>query len=72
MAKDPQPKPKPNREVPIRWRTDVADHDYAAAQAYLSLKLDEAAAAKAVNRLRQANPTSPRANDRLRMSLIHL
>jgi len=50
----------------IKWLDDVADHDYAAAQAYLSLKLDEAAAAKAVNRLRQANPTSRRANDILR------
>ena len=26
-------------ELPIKWEEDVADHDYAAAQAYLSLKL---------------------------------
>jgi hypothetical protein len=59
-------KQKAHSEVPIRWHTDVADHDYAAAQAYLSLKLDEAAAAKAVDQLRQAKLTSRRVNDILR------
>jgi hypothetical protein len=44
----------------------VATHDYAAAQNYLSLKLDEGAAAKAVDRLRKAELTSRRVNDILR------
>jgi hypothetical protein len=57
---------KARGEVRIRWRSDVADHDYAAAQAYLSLKLDEAAAANAVDQLRQTKLTSRRVNDILR------
>ncbi|HEX8977513.1 MAG TPA: hypothetical protein VF781_13465 [Solirubrobacteraceae bacterium] len=50
----------------IRWAGHVADHDYAAAAAYLSLKLDEDAVAKAVQRLRKAELTTRRANDILR------
>jgi hypothetical protein len=50
----------------IKWLDDVADHDYAAAEAYLSLKLDNEAARKAVNRLRKAPLTVRRANDILR------
>jgi hypothetical protein len=65
MAKDRASKSEPGR-VPIRWRADVADHDYAAAQAYLSLKLDDDAVRKAVKRLRKAELTSRRANDILR------
>jgi hypothetical protein len=56
--------------VAIRWRDDVADHDYAAAQAYLSLTLDDQKAAKAVDRLRKAELTKRRANDILRASRI--
>ncbi len=54
--------------VPIKWAAEVADHDYAAAQAYLSLKLGDDAVAKAVKRLRQAKLTKRRANDILRAS----
>jgi hypothetical protein len=50
----------------IKWLDDVADHDYDAAEAYLSLKLDSAAAHKAVERLRSAPLTTRRANDILR------
>lgn len=50
----------------IRWLDDVADHDYDAAEAYLSLKLDSAGVAKAVKRLRKAPLTKRRANDILR------
>jgi hypothetical protein len=50
----------------IKWRKDVADHDYAAAEAYLSLKLDQEAVAKVVKRLRKAPLTTRRANDILR------
>jgi hypothetical protein len=52
--------------VRIKWAAEVADHDYAAAQAYLSLKLGEEAVAKAVQRLRKASLTTRRANDILR------
>ena len=53
MAKDkPAPKPAPANEPGparrIRWLDDVADHDYRAAEAYLSLKLDAAAAGDVV------------------------
>jgi hypothetical protein len=53
-------------EVPIRWREDVAEHDYAAAESYLSIKLGTRAAEKAMARLRKAKLTSRRANDILR------
>ncbi len=52
--------------VHIKWAAEVADHDYAAAEAYLSLKLGEDAVANAVGRLRKAPLTSRRANDILR------
>jgi hypothetical protein len=50
----------------IKWLDDVADHDYDAAEAYLSLKLDEDAVRKIVKRLRHASVTTRRANDILR------
>jgi len=50
----------------IKWLDDVADHDYAAAEAYLSLKLDEDSVRKAVKRLRNAPLAMRRANDVLR------
>jgi hypothetical protein len=50
----------------IKWLDDVADHDYAAAEAYLSLKLDVESAGKVVKRLRKAPITQRRANDILR------
>ena len=52
--------------VHIKWADDVADHDYTAAEAYLSLKFDEHAVAKAVQRLREGKLTTRRANDILR------
>jgi hypothetical protein len=52
--------------VHIKWAADVADHDYAAAEAYLSLKLGEDAVAKAATRLRKAKLSTRRANDILR------
>ena len=50
----------------IRWLDDVAEHDYGAAEAYLSLKLDTEAVHKIVKRLRKAPVTRRRANDILR------
>jgi hypothetical protein len=57
-----------NGQVPIRWEDDVAEHDYAAAHAYLSLKLTVAETDKVVNRLRKAELITRRANDLLRAS----
>ena len=64
MAKESGPPAA--RTVQIKWAADVAEHDYAAAAAYLSLRLDDDAVAKAVNRLRKASLTTRRANDILR------
>jgi hypothetical protein len=50
----------------ISWRDEVAPHDYDAARAYLSLKLDEDDVEKAVKHLRRAPLTTRRANDILR------
>ena len=50
----------------IRWLDDVAPHDYEAAEAYLSLKLESDAVSKIVKRLRKASLTRRRANDILR------
>ncbi len=52
--------------VHIKWAAEVADHDYAAAEAYLSLKFSEDTVAKAIRRLRKAVLTTRRANDILR------
>jgi hypothetical protein len=52
--------------VDIKWAAEVADHDYAAAESYLSLKLSQDAVAKAVQRLQKAPLTTRRANDILR------
>jgi hypothetical protein len=67
MPKKAAAKPK-QVQIPIEWSGDVAEHDYAAAHAYLSLKLAPAATDKAVARLRKAKLTSRRANDILRAS----
>jgi hypothetical protein len=54
----------------IKWLNEVADHDYAAAAAYLSLKLESGAVHQAVKRLRKAPLTMRRANDILRAAGI--
>jgi hypothetical protein len=50
----------------IRWRKQVAEHDYAAAEAYLSLKFNPSEVRRACHRLREAKLTERRANDILR------
>jgi hypothetical protein len=50
----------------IKWLEDVAGHDYDAAEAYLSLKLDAETVHKIVKCLRKAPVTKRRANDILR------
>jgi hypothetical protein len=67
MPKDKVAK-REDGQVPIRWEEDVAGHDYAAAHAYLSLKLTAAATDKVVTRLRKTKLTTRRANDILRAS----
>ena len=52
--------------VHVKWAADVAEHDYSAAEAYLSLKLTEEKVAKSVRRLRKGKLTTRRANDILR------
>jgi hypothetical protein len=52
--------------VKINWAPKVADHDYTAAEAYLSIKLADDKVAKIVKRLRDAPLTTRRANDILR------
>jgi hypothetical protein len=47
----------------IQWLDDVADHDYAAAAAYLSIKLGEDAVQKMVKKLQAASLVTRRAND---------
>jgi hypothetical protein len=66
VAKDKVPPIELEQGAKIKWLSDVAEHDYAAAEAYLSLKLDDEAVAKAVKRLRKAPVTKRRANDILR------
>lgn len=51
---------------PIKWLKDVAEHDYAAAYNYLSLKFDEKRAGEVVDRMKGAKLTQRRANDILR------
>jgi hypothetical protein len=66
MPKEKAPPTAPSPVGKIQWRDEVADHDYEAAEAYLSLKLDKDAVAKMVERLRKASLTKRRANDILR------
>jgi hypothetical protein len=66
MAKGKSETLRPGPVEKIKWRDEVADHDYAAATAYLSIKLDEEAVHEAVGRLRKASLTRRRANDILR------
>ena len=66
MAKDKAGTPDSGSVEKIKWLDDVAGHDYDAAEAYLSLKLDSEAVSKVVKRLRKAPLTRRRANDILR------
>lgn len=50
----------------LRWRKDVAEHDYAAASSYLSIRFGETRAAKVAAELRKLPVITRRANDVLR------
>lgn len=69
MAKTKTAKPEVGN-VAIRWRDDVAEHDYAAAEAYLSLRFDEGTVTKVVDALRKAALIKRRANDILRATSL--
>jgi hypothetical protein len=66
MAKEKAHPPDAETAENIKWRDDVAPHDYESAEAYLSLKLEGDAVSKAVKRLRKAPIARRRANDILR------
>ena len=50
----------------IRWKKDVARHDFDAAEAFLSIRLTPETAERLVRRLKDASLTERRANDILR------
>jgi hypothetical protein len=50
----------------LRWKKDVAEHDYAAASSYLSIRFGEGRAEKIAAELRKLPVITRRANDILR------
>jgi hypothetical protein len=50
----------------VRWRKDVAEHDYAAATSYLSIRFGEGRAEHIARELRKLPVITRRANDVLR------
>ena len=50
----------------LRWRKDVADHDYAAASSYLSIRFGESRAEEVSKKLQKLPVIQRRANDILR------
>jgi len=50
----------------FNWLDDVADHDFDAAEAYLSMRFDDDVVHQLVHNLRNAKITERRANDILR------
>jgi hypothetical protein len=50
----------------LRWRKDVADHDYAAASSYLSIRFGESRAQEVSAKLKKLPVIQRRANDILR------
>jgi len=50
----------------LKWQKDVAEHDYAAASSYLSIRLGESRAKELADKLRKLPVITRRANDILR------
>jgi hypothetical protein len=50
----------------LRWRKDVAEHDYAAASSYLSIRFGESRARELSDKLQKLPVITRRANDILR------
>ena len=56
-----------SEEAPVvRWKKDVVAHDFDAAEAFLSIRLNPGKAKDLVKRLKEASVTQRRANDLLR------
>jgi hypothetical protein len=55
-----------NPSPAIRWKKDVAGHDFDAAEAFLSIRLNPEKAKDLVKRLKHVSLTERRANDILR------
>lgn len=55
-----------NPSPAIRWKKDVAGHDFDAAEAFLSIRLNPEKAKDLVKRLKHVSITERRANDILR------
>ena len=60
------------KEVKIEWMDEPEDHDYPAAESYLSLIYDPQAAAGSVQKLRKAPVTKFKAKDIFRASGLSL
>jgi hypothetical protein len=58
----------PDSAPVIRWKKDVAAHDFDAAEAFLSIRLNPETAKRFVKRLKMAELAERRANDILRAS----
>ncbi len=58
--------------VEVRWLDEPEEHDYPAAESYLSLVYDQATAAKIVKQLRQARISHFKAKDVFRASGLSL
>ena len=56
----------PAVESYLRWKKDVAEHDYAAASSYLSIRFGQDHADEMAAKLRKLSVTTRRANDILR------
>jgi hypothetical protein len=56
----------PDAVAYLKWRKDVAEHDYAAASSYLSIRFGQARAEQVAAELRELPVISRRANDVLR------
>ena len=54
----------------ISWKKDVVTHDFEAAEAFLSIRLNPEKAKSLVKRLKEASVTERRANDILRASRL--
>ena len=61
-----------DKKVEIKWLKAPEDHDYPAAQSYLSLLFDEAAVARYVQQLKSAAMSSFKAKDIFRASGLSL
>ena len=61
-----------NGEIKIQWLTEPEDHDYPAAQSYLSLLYDEKTAAGYMEKLKRARISEFKAKDIFRASGLSL